>query len=1099
MSANTFLIHKPAQSHHGDNQQQSRLRRLGCFAAIMLSLFLLALPGAAAAAWRANQSPTEGAEVDVAPWGERTSWEASADTGVYWEDARDVKKVAVTFADTPPEPDSVRLQWWQSQWPERRVPRDRPSGAGESGWTHIGDLYQGRWRDGDAECQHSGKTWTYVFRPINAKEFTKLSDFAADYRTTMKLRLLFKGLAPKVQSLQVFTDSAWKSADLAIEWGGTATAQQVWDGQLEVFNGYVERVEPLKAGGRTVVQPDGSWRSQVKGQTAGISARVWYTQSPNVNSFDKTVATVRARQHSFSFSPAEVAAGSRVFAPIYGVLARRAADPEDYAAALTQWKARAAKPVYERVFDEPEQTFARAWSEMPAKRQFYIPLGCEGGRQRFGVDPDGSAFCVNDRIGQPPGKDTPKRKWGAHRLRYTFGLPQGLPDRRSIEESCLPIIHARWEREGLRYTQTAFATRLEPGTLGYPDMQADDTTVLMVRIQVQNIGNTDAPASAAIGLQADGRTVELSLRDGLVYGKLDAGEVLRCATEVRAEADAKVEGGKVVFSGDLPANEEADLVVKIPFVTLEEPGEIERLKNLNYYAEYDRVRAFWRQRAEASAQIRTPVNEISNFYRAHVSHLLINCGREVGADRLMARVGSFGYGVYGNESCMMITDLDRRGFHREAERCLETFLQYQGSVQLPGDYSSQEGVFNGANGWEAGGYNQHHGWIMWAMAEHYWYSGDAAWLRRNADKLIKACRWISGQRARTQNLEGLRRIERGLLPPGSLEDIGDWRGWMSNNGFSWWGLDAVARALGAINHPEAKALQAEADAYKADILRAFKQAMVRSPLVRLRDGSHIPQIPSEVHRRGRTFGWITVTLEGAIYLVRIGLLEPNDPLTQCIMQDYEDNLYLSEQYGYSPKHLEYWFSRGGFSMQPNLLCSPHPYLLRDEIKHFLRSYFNAFAVCYYPNTQMMTEHPLPDLGDWRGDHYKSSDESNSTYWLRLMFIHEQDPDLHLGMAVPRYWLADGGTPAIERAATHFGPMSLRFESQAAQGRITAILDPPTRRAPRQTCLRFRHPQEKPIVRVTVNGQAWTKFDAKRELVELPPLPERATIIAYYAQ
>ena len=58
---------------------------------------------------------------------------------------------------------------------------------------------------------------------------------------------------------------------------------------------------------------------------------------------------------------------------------------------------------------------------------------------------------------------------------------------------------------------------------------------------------------------------------------------------------------------------------------------------------------------------------------------------------------------------------------------------------------------------------------------------------------------------------------------------------------------------------------------------------------------------------------------------------------------------------------------------------------------------------------MMCEHPLPDLGDWRGDHYKSSDEANSTYWLRLMFVEDDRGDdvLRLGQALPRAWLADG--------------------------------------------------------------------------------------------
>jgi hypothetical protein len=310
----------------------------------------------------------------------------------------------------------------------------------------------------------------------------------------------------------------------------------------------------------------------------------------------------------------------------------------------------------------------------------------------------------------------------------------------------------------------------------------------------------------------------------------------------------------------------------------------------------------------------------------------------------------------------------------------------------------------------------------------------------------------------------------------------------------------VARALSELGHPEAPALWSEAEAYRRDILAAFQEASVRAPLVPLRDGTWIPQIPSEVHRRGRTFGWITVTLEGPIYLLRTGLIAPDDPLAVPILQDYEDNLYLSDRYGYSwEKHGTHWFSRGGISMQPNLLCSPHPYLLRDEIKHFLRAYFNAFAACYYPDTQMMCEHPLPDLGDWRGDHYKSSDESNSAYWLRLMFLEDDRGDdvLRLGLALPRAWLADGEKVSIERAATHFGPMSLRFESQAARGRITAVLEPPTRRAPRQILLRFRHPEARTIQRVEVNGRPWDRFNADKEWVELPALTTSTTVTVFY--
>ena len=39
---------------------------------------------------------------------------------------------------------------------------------------------------------------------------------------------------------------------------------------------------------------------------------------------------------------------------------------------------------------------------------------------------------------------------------------------------------------------------------------------------------------------------------------------------------------------------------------------------------------------------------------------------------------------------------------------------------------------------------------------------------------------------------------------------------------------------------------------------------LRATFARLRDGTAVPHIPSYVQRRGRSFGWICETLEGAM-------------------------------------------------------------------------------------------------------------------------------------------------------------------------------------------------------------------------------------------
>jgi hypothetical protein len=1056
----------------------------------------------------------EGRPMNVAPFGQTITWdEQGKDSGVMWEDPRDIFRVVVAFADgAAPKPETLRLQYWQSQWPRRRIPRDQPSGAGGSGWLDIGDWFQGRWQDADVNVETGGGKLTYTFKPVNAREFRDLKDFAAPYRTTMKLRLIGDAPLPKLASFEAYTDSTFKPLEFEVEWGGTARAEQVWDGHLEVFNGAAEKIEPLSDGVR--VGADKAWRSKVRGKTDGVRAKILYAETKAYNSFDETVVTVRARQHTFSFAPVDLIRNGQVFIPDLGVLVRRAGDKVTYASAFSAWqearKNQKTKDIYSRVFDVPEQTFTQAWNDTPRKDHQYIPLSFEGGRQHFRLGADGNAACINNWISRIRGKDTDRCRWHGQEIRFDFGLPNSRPVERYLVDGCLPMIVAAWQRDGACYRQTAFVVPL----MGVPQaggrIWADDTLVLVVRFEMKRIGPTDAQADLTFGT-SDGRGKEKLLLDAdLIIAPDGEAKNLRMCVSSTDPTDsfglaAPEGGGPIAYRAKLTAQAPTrTLDVAIPYITLTDPKEFSLLRSVRFDKAFEAVRQYWHARLKAGAHIRTPEPMINDFYNAHVSHLLINTEREVGvSDRYMAKVGTFHYGVFSNESCMMISDLDRRGYHERAGQALETWLHYQGTVGLPGDFSTTDGEFYGAAGYEHGGYNQHHGWVLWCMGEHYWYTRDAAWLEHAAPHLIKACDWITNERKRTiaeAARTPIRAVERGLLPPGRLEDIGDWRCWLSTNVYSWWGMQNAAAAMEAAGHPQGGRLLADAAAYKKDLLAAFNEAMRRSPVVRFRDGSWAPHIPSDVHRRGRSFGWITETLEGAIHLVRCGMLEPHDPISTWIIKDFEDNLYVSKQYGYemTPEQFErFWFSLAGISMQANLLCNPIPYLLRDEPKHFLRAYFNAFAVSYFPDTRMMTEHALPNIGDWRGDHYKSSDEANSTYWLRMMFIQERGDELWLGAALPRYWLADGQKVGIENAATYFGPMSMSVLSRAARGEIEMTIVPPRRNPPSLIRARFRHPDGRRMTRVELNGALYSRFDAEKEWVELMPTAGPIKVVAHY--
>ena len=1023
--------------------------------------------------------------VDVAPFAARREWITPTDYEVWWEDPRDLFQVVVEFAPgTAPDPRTVRLEYWQHSWPKVHVPKGTPVGAGHGGWLTIDDWTNGRWQIADSELVQRGDLWTYTFRPLNAREFPDENDFPATFRRTLKLALRCE--APfQLQTLRAYTDSEWREVEIAIEWEAQGDALTEREGRLEAYNGEILTLRPLVSS--TLVSPPYAWRTAaVDAGTGGIVAKVRYSHNEDSNSYDRTIVTLRAGPRTFSFAMDDLLAAGPIYVRDCGALVSQASAHLRLREFVSAWERQHDRTIYQRVAEMSEQSWERAWNDMPPKRRFYFVLGCEGGRQKFGVDPNGDIFLGENFIRRVPGKDTSHLGWTGQELRFKFGLPAVEPGDRSLLDGYLPVIRTTWVQEPLSFEQEAYATWLF-GDMLSEGGEGDDPVAAMVRFRLANLAQEPAQVSLSLSTQVEQAAELLTAREGLVFAQAATGERLRCLLDLNGAGTLRSQEGRLIYELTLPGKSVHTIYVKIPFLWLTAPEAIVRLRELEYEVEKRRVVEFWRRRIAQGTQIETPNATLNDFYRAHLMHMLIVNDREPSSDRVVARCGGFRYGSFPDEGCMVISDLDRRGYTKEAERCLQLYVDYQGTVPLPGNYQSAEGVFYGSGGYEVAGYNRNQGWVLWCLAEHYRYTRDRAWLERVAPALIKGCEWIIRERQATMKLdrEGGRPINYGFLPQGSLEDVTDYWTWLSTNAYAYLGFRSAADVLAEIGHPEGARLQAEAAAYGRDLRAGFHEACARSPVVPLRDGTWVPHFPSRLERRGRDFGWLREVLEGAVHLIYCGLIAPAEPAARWIIEDYEDNLFLSERYGYQPEVFErQWFSWGGFSMQPNLLILPLLYLWRDEPEHYLRAYFNPFAAAFYPDTRMLTEHPLPTLADWMGDHFKTSDEANSAYWLRLMFFAEHGEGLFVGQAIPRVWFEEGKTMRVARALTHFGEASLEIVSQIATGYIVVKLDPPQRNPPRWIRLRVRHPQRSPIRRVWVNGLPHQEFDAEKEVIDL---------------
>ncbi|MBM3212045.1 hypothetical protein FJZ33_07490, partial [Candidatus Poribacteria bacterium] len=686
-------------------------------------------------------------EVDVAKYAKIETGED--DITLTWEEARDIFRVVVVTSE-PGTLSNIKLQYWQNHWPHQRVPKGAVIGAGRTGWMAQDDWYNGKWKDADFRVLLEGtdvdaakNVFPIAFKPINVREFPDIKDFKAIYRRTMKLRLLFRGERQGIDKIEAYTDSIWKETEIKIEWGDDF-APQDWQGHFSIYNGELIGVESLTDN----VKIDDENQISCNNKKGSIKAKLRFTYNEDINSFDKTIVTFRTTARSFSFLIDEVESGQKIFIKDFDILVTKHRDNISYKAFREEWEKNHKLTVYDRIKNLPEQTYNKSWNDMPKKKsRGFMPVGCDGGRQKFAVDQNGDVFYRKNWISRVKGKDTDRILWDGEEIRHSFGFPNVEPIMRHRIDGYLPMIYGRWEDQGIAYEQTAFVTLLGKDVLSGERMEGDDPTILLAKITLTNLQNN----SQTVRLHLKSKcSVEEKLEEenGFIFAANYEPRRMRYFLDTAGKGLFKMEDS-LQYLIELEKNESHSIYLKIPFITLVNDEEYEIAKNIDYDVEFAKVKKIWQDRVFKGSQINVPNQILNNFYSAHLTHILITDDREVGSHRYASRVGTFPYGVFPDESVMCISDLDRRGYKQEAEERLEMLIHYQGTVGVPATFSTVEGQYYGAGGYECGGYNKSHGWVLWGLGEHYWYHRDQEWLKRIAPSIIKACDWIINERRST--------------------------------------------------------------------------------------------------------------------------------------------------------------------------------------------------------------------------------------------------------------------------------------------------------------------------------------------------------------
>jgi hypothetical protein len=480
--------------------------------------------------------------------------------------------------------------------------------------------------------------------------------------------------------------------------------------------------------------------------------------------------------------------------------------------------------------------------------------------------------------------------------------------------------------------------------------------------------------------------------------------------------------------------------------------------------------------------------------------------------------GKGGYGYLALEAAVPIRSTDLCGHHETATQRLEYWLKAPG-VKADGDFVDGDGSFEYATtmqhdiGWYHDGTHPQTGRVLFAMAEHYFLTGDKEWFEKNRTRIQAAADWILRQRELyLKDIPNRKDLAvAGLQPPQILGDIAlgrsSWRWFLIHDAFSLQGLRRFADALEDFDPEAARLYHREADAYAKDLLDAVEREIAGAPVRQVLDGTYRRIIPASPYTRGsmvsgetlQTYGLVDNEM-GALPLAEaFGALAATDPrIGEHLDVTEERILYDKKAYRQEAGATRelFWKNLGG---HVKYVFVDKIHLYRDDVPCFLRTwmnYYSAFVTVEGGFTEGNS------LNRYTGNPAnKPSSDLGSTGWFiegfRNLLVMEQDGALWLARATPRAWLEQGKKISVKNAPTYFGPVGYEIVSDVENGTINATVEMPVRKVPPEILVRFRHPKSAPIKAVTVNGEPWTEFNQDKETITLKGLSGTVSITAQY--
>ena len=656
-----------------------------------------------------------------------------------------------------------------------------------------------------------------------------------------------------------------------------------------------------------------------------------------------------------------------------------------------------------------------------------------------------------------------------------------------LEGDWLPVVTRKFSYHKVQYDQTVMAIS--------KNFDTDMPLIAWVRMRVTN--HAKGVKNQELSIRFQGTGSRPSTQIWATSGRM----IVNCPMLLRQEdfkivnengdpvlwssrADGKFGENRLTFSLTLKPEEEQCIYLCIPFEPVRE-REAKPIAEGDFDKTYETIKGYWEGIMDRGMQINVPEEIVNNAYRTWLENNFLLVQEDKLRLTYKTTDAPFFYeGIFGYAAAMYLNTITTAGYYEEAKKCARMFLRLQ----------RDDGSISGVNRRNAIIPHQHGG-ILYAISQIYRMGRDKEWFASVAPALIKGCNWI--EEKRSLNKQSRDDVGYGLLPPmrSNVDNVGTETQEYCGNAWCWAGMHEVGLALkemGGSYASEGNRLLRLAEEYRKDILASMDKATVTGDGFRyipldLAFREPIPYAPTN----GPSHYYSMISCR----MLESMIFDKDDPRMEAYTTYYEHykgiilgilRTSASNKLGFTAH-----FSAGyGISN-----------MRMGNLDRSLLNFYGMFSYGQARNLYATQEHD--NFGSNNNDPWYQARQPHlhSTSELirvtnKMLIYEENGGDLCLAFGIPRAWLEDGKTVEVKNSQTCFGPVSYRIDSEVSGGKISISLEKKSSPVkPRSIQVKLRHPEGKPIRKVTVNGRPWKGFDA--EVITLPDIQSGSKVVAFF--